>query len=205
VAHPRASRGPGASALADFLTRLEQVGAELPRFVTAELGALITCGDFERGFMLAACRLRGEQLRVPFAVSPRRVRDLGGGTSRALELPFGATRIIGGRRSPADIVLDDASVTARGSAADVWKASRCRCRTSADRRPPSPQAHVRSSSAVDVPRSTCTHPREVMRAGIRMRHSDYDDRRVDLAPWRFMIDADELLRAAIPEALEVAP
>jgi len=38
-----------------------------------------------------------------------------------------------------------------------------------------------------------------------MRHSDYDDRRVDLALWRFMIDADELLRAAIPEALEVAP
>ena len=44
-----------------------------------------------------------------------------------------------------------------------------------------------------------------MRAGIRARHPEYDDRTVDLAMWRLMIEDVELLRAAIPEALTVEP
>ena len=47
-----------------FLERLEQDGTGLPRFVTDELQAFITCGDFEHGFLLTACRRCGEQLRV---------------------------------------------------------------------------------------------------------------------------------------------
>ncbi len=54
-----------------FLARLEHEGASLPRFVTDELHAFVTCGDFEHGFMLAACRRCGEQLHVPFACKGR--------------------------------------------------------------------------------------------------------------------------------------
>ncbi|MBM4269700.1 MAG: hypothetical protein FJ144_24380 [Deltaproteobacteria bacterium] len=33
--------------------------------------AFVTCGDFGRGFLLAACRRCGEQLRVPFSCKGR--------------------------------------------------------------------------------------------------------------------------------------
>jgi hypothetical protein len=51
----------------------------------------------------------------------------------------------------------------------------------------------------------CRSARALMRAGIRARHPEYDDRTVDLAMWRLMIEDVELLRAAIPEALTVEP
>ncbi len=54
-----------------FLERIEQDGGELPRFVTDELRSFITCGDFEHGFLVAACRRCGEQLRVPFSCKGR--------------------------------------------------------------------------------------------------------------------------------------
>jgi hypothetical protein len=56
-----------------FLERLEQDGAGLPRFVTDELHAFTTCGDFEHGFLQTACRRCGEQLRVPFSCKGRGV------------------------------------------------------------------------------------------------------------------------------------
>ncbi len=58
--------------LAKFQERLEtQTGATLPGFVRAELEAFTTCGDFEQGFLLLACRHCGEQIRVPFSCKGR--------------------------------------------------------------------------------------------------------------------------------------
>jgi hypothetical protein len=53
------------------LERIEQHSGELPGFVGEELRAFTTCGDFEHGFVLAACRRCGEQLRVPFSCKGR--------------------------------------------------------------------------------------------------------------------------------------
>ena len=41
------------------------------------------------------------------------------GVRQLLEFPFGSTRVVGGRRAPADIVLDDASVSAQHFELDV--------------------------------------------------------------------------------------
>lgn len=57
----------------------------------------------------------------------------------------------------------------------------------------------------EIGASLCRSARELMRAGIRMRHPDYDERTVNLAMWRLMVEDVELLRAAIPEALTVEP
>ena len=54
-----------------FLDRLEGSGASLPGFVRDELEAFTTCGDFEQGFLVVACRRCGEQLRVAFACRSR--------------------------------------------------------------------------------------------------------------------------------------
>jgi hypothetical protein len=51
----------------------------------------------------------------------------------------------------------------------------------------------------------CRAARATMRAGIRQRHPDYDDRTVELAMWRLLVEDRALLAAAIPEALEVDP
>lgn len=51
----------------------------------------------------------------------------------------------------------------------------------------------------------CKSARALMRAGIRARHPDYDDRTVELAMWRLLVEDEALLRAAIPEALGVEP
>src|SRR5688500_16603689 len=57
--------------LPEFLERAEQHGGPMPSFVIDELQAFVTCGDFEGGFLLTACRRCGEQLRVPFACKSR--------------------------------------------------------------------------------------------------------------------------------------
>jgi hypothetical protein len=54
-----------------FLERIEQEGGSLPKFVADELEAFVTCGDFEHGFLITACRRCGEQLRVPFSCKGR--------------------------------------------------------------------------------------------------------------------------------------
>ena len=57
----------------ELLAHTEAHGVSLPSFVVDELRAFVTCGDFEHGFLLAACRRCGEQLRVPFACKSRGV------------------------------------------------------------------------------------------------------------------------------------
>ncbi len=56
-----------------FLERLEQSGGSLPAFVQRKLEAFVTCGDFEHGFLVAACRRCGDTLRVPFSCKSRGV------------------------------------------------------------------------------------------------------------------------------------
>ncbi|MBM4247825.1 MAG: transposase, partial [Deltaproteobacteria bacterium] len=54
-----------------FLERIEHDGGVLPKFVRDEFDGFVTCGDFERGFLVTACRRCGEQLRVPFSCKVR--------------------------------------------------------------------------------------------------------------------------------------
>ena len=56
-----------------FVQRVEQAGGSLPSFVTGELSAFVTCGDFRHGFVLARCRHCAEELRVPFSCKGRGV------------------------------------------------------------------------------------------------------------------------------------
>lgn len=56
-----------------FRDRLEERAGSLPAFVTGELDALLTCGDFEHGFLVAECQRCGDSLRVPFACKSRGV------------------------------------------------------------------------------------------------------------------------------------
>ena len=73
---PRTTQARGAvpilrEHLGGFLERLDERAGSLPAFVKDELEAFVGCGDFERGFMLAACRRCGEQVRVPFSCKGR--------------------------------------------------------------------------------------------------------------------------------------
>ncbi len=54
-----------------FRDRLEERAGSLPAFVRDELEALLTCGDFEHGFLVAQCQRCGDSLRVPFACKSR--------------------------------------------------------------------------------------------------------------------------------------
>ena len=54
-----------------FRDRLEEHAGALPAFVRGELEALLTCGDFEHGFLVAECQRCGDSLRVPFACKSR--------------------------------------------------------------------------------------------------------------------------------------
>jgi hypothetical protein len=54
-----------------FRARLEERAGSLPAFVRDDLEALLTCGDFEHGFLVAQCQRCGDSLRVPFACKSR--------------------------------------------------------------------------------------------------------------------------------------
>jgi len=51
----------------------------------------------------------------------------------------------------------------------------------------------------------CASARQLMRAGIRARHPDYDAESVELALLRMILADDELFRAARPDAPLLSP
>ena len=78
----------------------------------------------------------------------------------------------------------------------------------------SPDVHLRqlermramtAAQRCDQGARLCRSARELMRAGIRSRHSDYDPEQVELALLRLVLDDDELFRAAKPNAPLLAP
>jgi hypothetical protein len=54
-----------------FRERVEMHAGPLPAFVSDEIEAFATCGDFEHGFLVVECRRCGDSLRVPFACKSR--------------------------------------------------------------------------------------------------------------------------------------